>query len=134
MTLNTARSQVTDYSKAKMLYNQGDIDGALERYREYFHDNPDTPRALFEAEKMLSKEGRVDQGIEVLREIMRTFDKNDVVWVRAAYRMADVQENDLNEVKTAHYLLGQIIKRAPQSEEGRLAHGRLAGQWHEDSP
>lgn len=119
----------TDFSKARALDVRGDIDGAVRMCRDYFTEQPETPRALFEAERFLSKAGRNQQALEILREIMHIFEKEDEIWAKAAFRAANIHENDLDDRATADRLLHDVMKRVPQSELGHLAHGRINRTW-----
>ncbi len=127
--INTAREQITDFSKARTLYLRGDIDGAVRMCREYFREKPDTPRALFEAHKYLVKENRHEEAADILREIIRAFQEDDEIWARATFDLSAMYENYFDDRSTADYMLREIEKRTPNSEVGRLAHGRLARAW-----
>lgn len=122
----------TDFSRAKALHKRGDVEGAVRLCRGHYSDAPDSPRALFEAERMLSTAGQHEKALEVLHEIAKSFDKDDAAWSRATMRMANIHENELGDRDTADRLLHQIIKRVPQSEIGHLAHGRLNRTWDTD--
>lgn len=123
--MGTARSQETDFSKAKALHMRGDIEGAIEQFRTYFWEDTKNPRPLFEAEFMLTKSGRHEKSVEILREILTHFQDNDLVWARAAYRIADIHEHNLNDPKMTNHLLTEIVDRVPESDFGRLARRRL---------
>lgn len=125
----TAKPPETDFSKARALYVKGDTEGALRMCKEYFAENPETPRALFEASRILMKEERREEAADFLRQILRHFEKNDGVWVKATYDLAGIYENHLDDRKTADYMLGEIVKRSPETETGRLARGRLGRAW-----
>lgn len=127
--VNTAEEQITDFSKARALYVRGDIDGAVRMCREYFHEKPDTPRALFEAHKYLMKENRHEEAADFLREICRSFQQDDEIWARATFDLSAMYENNFDDRATADYMLREIEKRTPDSQVGRLAHGRLARAW-----
>ena len=127
--VNTAEEQITDFSKAHTLYLRGDIDGAVRMCHEYFREKPDTPRALFEAHKYLMKEDRHEEAADVLREIIRAFQQDDETWARATFDLSAMYENYFDDRPTADYMLREIEKRTPNSEVGRLAHGRLVRAW-----
>jgi tetratricopeptide (TPR) repeat protein len=124
--MGTAEPPESDMSKAKALQRQGDIDGALREYRRVFAERPASPRPLFEAELMLSKEGRYPDAIDLARGIMQRFRGDEAVWLRAARRLADLQEHNLKDPAAADPVLREIIQRAPHSDEAQLARARLA--------
>lgn len=127
--INTALAQETDFSKAKALYLKGDTEGALRMCKDYYGEEPSTPRALFEAERILTKEHRPEEAADILRIILRSFKDHEAFWVRAAFRMADIQGNDFDDRKAANFMLSEIEKRVPNTDDGILARRRQAQVW-----
>ena len=125
----TAKPPETDFSKARAIYLKGDTEEALKVCREYFQEDPSSPRALFQAHKILMKEERPEEAANFLRDILKHFPKDDGVWTHAAYDLAGIYENHLDDRKTSDYMLGEIVKRTPKTNLGRLARGRLGRAW-----
>ncbi len=126
---STAQAPETDFSKAKALYFRGDTEGALRLCKNEYRDDASTPRALFEADRILTKEERHEEAADMLRIILRNFKDNDTYWVRAAFRMADMQENHFDDRKAANFMLGEIEKRVPNTNDGIMARRRQNEVW-----
>lgn len=131
--LGTARKQESDYSRAKTLGARGQIDAAVAAYREYYNADPKNPRPLFLAYRLLYTKDRREESIEILREIMKTFAKDPKIWARAATELANYYQNDERDNGRARHILHEIMKKAPSTEHGRLAGGRLTGAWSSTS-
>lgn len=131
MGFGTARKQETDFSRAKSLASKGDVEAAVAEYRRHYREDPANARPLFQAYRLLYTKNRRDEGADILREIMRAFDDTPETWARAATELANYLQNDKRESVAARKVLHQIIKKAPKTQYGRLAHGRLAGTWDE---
>lgn len=132
--MGTARPVASDFSRAKTRADRNDIDGAVQEYRSYFSQDQATPRALFHAAELLASIGRYAEAADIFREIMQKFKQYNQVWVQAAMRLADLNENYLNEPDVAVYLLKEIAKRLPESEQGLLAHERILRMWRKTTP
>jgi len=122
--MHTAEPLKTDFSKARALALQDDIEGALKAYRGYLDEFPDDPQPLFEAAELLRREGRFSEAADVLREIMQGFKEDSVKWERAAFRLAELYEHNLDDKNVTGYILEEIVRRAPDSR-----YGRSARQW-----
>lgn len=133
MGFGTARKQETDFSRAKALAAKGDVEGAIAEYRRHYRNDPTNARPLFQAYRLLYTKNRREEGATILREIMRSFNDNPDTWARAATELANYLQNDKRESAAARKVLHQIIKKAPKTKYGHLAHGRLVGTW-DDKP
>jgi len=122
--MQTAEPLKSDFSKARTLALQDDIEGALKEYRGYLDEFPDDPQPLFEAAELLRREGRFSEAADVLREIMQGFKEDSVKWERAAFRLAELYEHNLDDKNVTGYILEEIVRRAPDSR-----YGRSARQW-----
>lgn len=129
----TARKQESDYSRAKTLGARGQIDAAVAAYREYYNADPKNPKPLFQAYRLLYTKNRREESVEILREIMKTFSKDPQIWARAATELANYYQNDERDSGRARHILHDIMKKAPTTEHGRLAGGRLTGAWSSTS-
>ena len=128
--MGTARKQESDYSRAKTLGARGQVDAAVAAYREYYNADPKNPKPLFLAYRLLYTKQRREESVDILREIMKTFAKDLDVWARAATELANYYQNDEKDSARARRILHEIMKKAPRTEQGRLAGGRLAGAWN----
>jgi len=127
-SMRTAQPLRSDFSKARALFHQDDIDGAVEEYRRCFQETPDDPEGLFQAAKLLREENRFAEAADTLREILQRFKDQDAVWVRAAFYLAELYEGPLDDNQTTAYLFREIVKRAPESLHGSMAQTRLGNQ------
>lgn len=123
--LDTGKPAPSDYSKARALVKQEQVIAAVRQYRRYFEENPKEPEPLFEAAGVLAKKKRVKEAIGILREIRDQFVKDDAVWVRATFLLAELHQNNAGNNKAAQALLKEIVQRAPRTQYGRDANERL---------
>ncbi|HUW60153.1 MAG TPA: tetratricopeptide repeat protein [Candidatus Bathyarchaeia archaeon] len=123
--LRAAQPLKTDFSKARALVYQDDIDGAIKEYRRRFQETPDDPEGLFQAAKLLQEEKRFAEAADTLREILKRFKDQNEVWVRAAFYLGELYEGPLDDKRTTAYLFREIVKRAPKSMYGSMAQARL---------
>lgn len=119
--LDTGMAIDSDFSKAKALERGGDVEGALAQYRRYFNEAPGSPQALFEIARLQTKEQRYDDGANTYREINSKFGKDDAIWARASFHLAELLEVNLGDQKAGHNLLRQILKRAPKTRHAQFA-------------
>lgn len=127
--MTTARKQESDYSRARTLGARGQVDAAVAAYREYYNADPKNAKPLFLAYRLLYMKQRREEAVEILREIMKTFAKDPQIWARAATELANYYQNDQKDAGRARHILHEIMKKAPKTEHGRLAGGRLTGAW-----
>ncbi|HIJ65811.1 MAG TPA: hypothetical protein HPP77_07650 [Candidatus Hydrogenedentes bacterium] len=127
--LSTARTPESDLSRARSRASRNDIEGAVSEYRAYFAVDERVPRPLFEAAELLATHARFEEAAAMFRDIMRRFRDDARIWARAAYRLADLQENYLGEGDLARHLFGEIIRRSPTAEECPLSRERLLHAW-----
>ncbi len=123
--------QPSDYGKARACVVQEDITGALREYRNYYRESPKVPAPLFASARLLERYDRHEEAVTYYQEIIRTFEKQRTVWAEASLALASVYENHLGDVKTADYLLGLILRRARDLEQGRVAGARVARRLHQ---
>lgn len=115
----------SDFSKAEAYAAQGDIDGALNAYRAYFDEAPNSANPLFAAAALLQKSRRFGAAAVYYREVMERFEKSDRTWEEAAIRLANIYEHHIKNVPAADEILLAIVRRAQDSEYRRLAADRL---------
>ncbi len=123
--LDTGVAVDTDFSKAKAMERGGDLDGAIAQYRRYFNEAPKIPHALFEIGRLQAKEQRYYDAADTYREISGKFGKDDAIWSRASFHLAELLEANLGDQKAGHNLLRQILKRAPKTRHAQFARERL---------
>jgi len=112
--------------KAEERLVQADVDGAIEHFRSQFAANPSSPRPLIAAAAALERDGRFFDAADILREIIQRFQRDDVIWSDAAYRLALLHETHLGEQTAAKTLYRQIVERTPRTKAGHLAGARLS--------
>jgi len=115
-----------DFSRARALFERGDVNGALRAYRDYFRDNPGDPQPLFRAANMLTLEGRHAEARDLLREIQSRFSSRDEIWARASFRLAEMYRHQYKEADQAMCILRAVARRVPHTEQGLLAREWLA--------
>lgn len=123
--LDTGKPAASDYSKARALAKQEQVIAAVRQYRRYFDEDPKEPAPLFEAAQLLAKRKRVLDATALLEEIRKIFDKDDAVWVRATFNLAELNQHRARRGKTASDLLKEIMRRMPQTQYARDANERL---------
>ena len=116
----------TDFSKARSLTKQNDIEGALKQYRAYFNEDPESPQPLFEMAGLLLKEQRTEEAERALQEIVHRFREKDGVWAKATFRLAMLHRDHRQDQQMVVYLLREIVRRAPKSEPADSAREWLA--------
>ncbi len=123
--LTTAQPVKTDFSKARALVHQDDIDGAVQEFRRQFRESPDDSDGLFKAARLLREEKRYKEAADTFRDILRHFKNHDTVWSRAAFELGELYDGPLEDKQAATYIFQEIFKRAPQSVPGSMAQARL---------
>jgi len=119
--MNTARRQETDCTSARAAYHRGEVDEALRLYQRLARDNPHNAAPLLEADRMLKTEGRDEDRLEVLRDVLAKFKDDLSAWAEAAFNMAELQELHLEDQRSADAIRREIIKRAPKSDYANMA-------------
>jgi tetratricopeptide (TPR) repeat protein len=110
---------------ARRKAERGDVDGAVDTYSQQFVEKPKSARPMFEAATTLEREQRYEDAAEMLKKISREFRDDDTVWCEAAYRLANLTDNNLGDKEMAVWLLRQIVKRRPGTDVARMATSRL---------
>jgi hypothetical protein len=123
--VNADLHRTYDYGKARARERGGDYNGAVMAYRDYFAANPTIPEPLFAAAQLLTHRGRYREAELVLREIRERFEKNTSIWAEATFRLATLLDTDVGDKQGAATLFRELIRRAGDSEQGRLATERL---------
>ncbi len=131
--MNTARKQETDCTGARAAYHRGDVDEALRLYRRLTRDNPHNAGPLLEADQMLKTEGRDEDRLEVLRDVLAKFKDDLGAWAEAAFNMAELQEHHLEDQRSADAIRREIIKRVPKSDYANMAREILMKRQSADS-
>jgi tetratricopeptide (TPR) repeat protein len=101
------------------------VETRLARLRKDAAEKPGSPRPLFAAALLLEREGRHEEAADIYRKTASAFRDDHDVWSDAAYRLALLLDNHLDEAGAARNLLGEIVRRAPLTKAGRLAGQRL---------
>ncbi len=112
----------SEFAAARKLALRGDIDGAVSMYRSYTEKQS---HALFEAARLLKSEDRFIEAALMFEEIAERFAPITRVWAEAAYQLARLQENNLDEPRAAIVLLRQVIERASEVHFCELAASDL---------
>lgn len=132
-SMKTAHRQETDCTGARAAYHRGEVDEALRIYRRLFRENPQHATPLLEADRMLKEAGRNSERIELLRDILVKCKDDLPAWAEAAYSMADLQEQYLEDPRCADTIRREIIKRAPRSDYANMAREMLLKRHTIDS-
>lgn len=123
---NAKIEEPSEFAQARRMALRGDIDGAVERYRQY-HENQAI--ALFEAARLLKSVDRFVEAVRLMEEVRRDFANDEAVWAEATYQLAKTYETNLAERAPAIALLRELAQRAPGTRWGQLAGsdiGRLS--------
>jgi tetratricopeptide (TPR) repeat protein len=108
----------SEFAQARRMALRGDIDGAVQRYRQY-HD--DQAVALFEAARLLKSVDRFVEASALLEEVKQRFPDDKAAWAEATYQLARIHESNLFERGSALNLLKEVANKAPNTRWGRLA-------------
>lgn len=114
---------VGEFSEARTLAAQGDIDQAIEVYTSYMAERP---RAIMAAAALLESHSRYEEAARHIRDLLEQGVENTSDWARATLQLANLQESHLGNDNEAITLLNQIILRVPDLVEGQLASLSLA--------
>lgn len=120
---NAKIEEPSEFAQARRMALRGDIDGAVERYRQY-HENQAI--ALFEAARLLKSVDRFVEAVRLLEEVRHDFSSDATVWAEATYQLAKTYESNLSERAPAIALLRELAQRAPNTRWGQLAGGDIA--------
>jgi len=124
--LNSGRRIESDFSKARTLAADGDIDGAVRQYWQYFEEAPNRVDPMIDAANLLCARGRHEEAADLLRDVLRRVRSQDRLWAQTVFRLAEILRENLGERQAARYLYGRILRRVPDTQWGRLSHARLA--------
>lgn len=113
------------YKRAWAMAHEGRISEAVRLFREYYEKEPSVPDPLFYLADMLNHQHRPMEALQRYGEIMRTFEKQEVVWARAAFSCAELYEIKLHNPVRARELLESILRRTKNPDLHRLANARM---------
>jgi tetratricopeptide (TPR) repeat protein len=119
----SAHPDMSMFEEARALASEGDIDGAVARYKLY------TARrsfALLAAAKLLDESGRVREAIELYLEVVSRPEDNRAAWSRGVYELALLYRNDFDNKVDAALLISQLISETPDSEYAIMGKALLA--------
>jgi hypothetical protein len=111
----------TDYSLAETLDEQGDKDGALGQYWNYFCDEPHNPRPLFRGGAQAEAYQRFDDARQFYEAIREFFVDDRRTWANATLRLANILANHERNIYESNNLLESIVSRAADLDEGHTA-------------
>jgi len=111
-----------DFQEARLLAAEGDIDAAVDRYKQYVKNRP---HALFAASKLLEVHGRFREEADLLKSVVNEGADQIELWAPATFRLATINERHLENVDEAVKLFNQVALRTPDSEFGELAQTQL---------
>ncbi len=123
--LSSGRRVESDFSKARALAGDGDIDGAIRQYWRYFEEFPNKVEPMIDAANLLCARGRHEEATDLLRDVLRQVRDRDRLWAQVVFRLAEILRENMEERQAALYLYGRIVRRAPHTPWGRLSHARL---------
>ncbi|MBI2433359.1 MAG: hypothetical protein HYV26_10850 [Candidatus Hydrogenedentes bacterium] len=109
------------FGRAKTKAVRGDFEGAMREYRLYFEQNPKCPTPLFAAAHYAAHKGEAGAATSLYHEIMTRFHDNRPIWAEAALFLANHAEVRLKDQKMADALLRDVLKRARNLRQARVA-------------
>ena len=113
------------YKRAWSLAHEGRVTEAIHLFRKYYEEDPSVPDPLFYLADMLNHQQRPMEALQRYGEIMRTFEKQEKIWARAAFSCAELYEIKLHNPERARDLLETILKRTKNPDLHRLVNARL---------
>nr|AUN36956.1 hypothetical protein [uncultured bacterium] len=113
----------SEFAAARKLALRGDVDGAVQAYRNY---RENTCEALFEAARLLKAEDRFAEAASVFQEITEKFYERRPAWADATFQLGKINEQNLINITGALDLYRSIIKRTPESRFAALASHEIA--------
>jgi tetratricopeptide (TPR) repeat protein len=111
------------FRHARILAMNGNIDGAIARYRAYTDGGRE---AKFEAAQLLESEGRFREALDFYIEIGDRYRKDARTWGEAMFRRARMLDTVYDDMDGARNLYERILDRAPETEFATLASTQLA--------
>ena len=106
------------FRAAQALAQRGDIEGAVDQYRQYSHKQDE---ALLSAARLLQKDGQFDESAKLYAEVMENYGETIMSWSEAAFELAKLKETVFGERQEALRLLNEVIERNPEGEHGHMA-------------
>lgn len=103
----------------------GEYENARRAYLAYAQAHPKSPEPLFGLEGMYLSQGRYRDAADMCRQIMERFDHDVLTWTKAASRLVDLLDRQLNRPEEAADVQQAIARRNPahrqpsQAEPGR---------------
>lgn len=106
----------SEFTMARELAEKGDIDGAVRVYRNYTKNKLG---ALNEAAHLLYVHHRVEDALNLYKDIAERFADNRPAVTNALFRQAQILEKDLGRMDEAQALYRRVYTQSPDSEQGR---------------
>ncbi|MBX7255135.1 MAG: tetratricopeptide repeat protein [Candidatus Hydrogenedentes bacterium] len=119
-------------AEAERLVTTGDVDGAVQAYKRFYRQYPQSTRPLFDAAVLLMRKQRHQEAADLLREIMRINRDNTAEWKPSAHLLADLLQNHFDEPESADYLLTEIAKRGGEPQPSKSAMSRSEAAFKMD--
>jgi tetratricopeptide (TPR) repeat protein len=132
--MDTVPGQRGPFRAAQALAMRGDIDGAVEQYRQYSFKQDE---ANLSAARLLQNDGRFADSAALYREIMENYPDTVRTWSEAAYELAKLKESVFGERSEALKLLGEVMERDVDGEYGHMAirlHRRIMSGQQDHAP
>lgn len=120
--LDTNLPGIDDFLQAKELAARGDIDGAVQMYKNCPEKKS---HALFAAAHLLEMNGRYREAADMFQKCAEVSGEHLRPWSEAIFRWAKLCEVNLDRIEKSVELYQLVVDRAPQSELGRLASTKL---------
>jgi tetratricopeptide (TPR) repeat protein len=120
--LDTELPGVDEFLRAKELASEGDIDGAVQMYKNYPQKRS---HALFAAAHLLEMNGRYREAADMFQKCAEASGEHLRPWSEAIFRWAKLCEVNLDRLEKSVELYQLVVDRAPESELGRLASTKL---------
>ena len=112
-----------EFSEARTLAAQGNIDQAIEVYTSYMAERP---RAIMAAASLLESHNRYEEAARHIHDLLDQVVENTSDWARATLQLANLNETRLGNDNEAVTPFNQVILRVPDSVEGQIASSSLA--------
>jgi hypothetical protein len=114
------------YDRAEGAEKRGDIETAISIYRGEIEKDPTDREARRRLAELLLKHSLPVDAMQQFKELLDSA-PDGREWCRAAWRMAEVCQDKLDQPNRAKHILQAIIKEHPESEHARYARVRLGG-------
>lgn len=113
--------------RMKSLLWDEDVPAAVRVCMEEFEESPDDFEILLDGAHLLQERGSYLEALKLLQRVMDIFYDNQTAWSQAAYRVASIRTEHLDDKETACMLFRKIANRMPGTEVGMRARERMHG-------